>query len=50
MLVMAAVIFFAAGYVLRRFPEICSPGLSLIAGFLALALSVIAELAPGASV
>jgi hypothetical protein len=42
--VMAAVIYFAAGYVLRRFPEICSPGRSLVAGFLALALSVTAEL------
>ena len=41
---MAAVIFFAAGYVLHRFPEICSPGWSLVAGFLALALSVTAEL------
>ena len=37
--IMAAVIFFAAGY-----PEICSPGRSLVAGFLALALSVAAEL------
>jgi hypothetical protein len=42
--VMAAVIFFAAGYVLRRFPEICSRGRSLVVGFLALALSVAAEL------
>jgi hypothetical protein len=42
--IMAAVIFFAAGYVLRRFPEICSPGGSLVVGFLALALSVAAEL------
>jgi hypothetical protein len=42
--IMAAVIFFAAGYVLRRFPEICSPGWSLVAGLLALALSVTAEL------
>jgi uncharacterized membrane protein (Fun14 family) len=41
--VMAAVIFFAAGYALRRFPEICSPGRSLVVGFLALALSVAAE-------
>jgi hypothetical protein len=42
--IMAAVIVFAAGYVLRRFPEICSPGRSLMAGFLALALSITAEL------
>jgi len=42
--IMASVIFFAAGYVLRRFPEICSPGRSLVAGILALALSVTAEL------
>ncbi|MEO8464288.1 MAG: hypothetical protein ABI640_03030 [Gammaproteobacteria bacterium] len=42
--IMAAVIFFAAGYLLRRYPEICSPGRSLVAGFLALALSVAAEL------
>jgi len=42
--IMAAVIFLAAGYVLRHFPEICSPGRSLAAGFLALALTVAAEL------
>lgn len=42
--IMAAVIYFAAGYVLRRFPEICSPGRSLATGFLALVLSVAAEL------
>lgn len=42
--VMAAVIFLSAGYILRRFPEICSPGRSLGAGFLALGLSVAAEL------
>lgn len=42
--IMAAVIFFSAGYVLRRYPEIGSPGRSLAAGFLALALSVAAEL------
>ena len=41
---MAAVIFFSAGYVLRRYPEICSPRRSLAAGVLALALSVAAEL------
>jgi hypothetical protein len=42
--IMAAVIFFAAGYILRRFPEICLPVRSLVAGFLALAFSVAAEL------
>ena len=42
--IMAAVIFFAAGYILRRFPEIARPVESLIAGFLALAFSVTAEL------
>jgi hypothetical protein len=42
--IMAAVIFFAAGYILRRFPEIALPGRSLAAGLLALAFSVAAEL------
>lgn len=42
--IMAAVIFFAAGYILRRFPEIALPCQSLVAGFLALAFSVTAEL------
>jgi hypothetical protein len=42
--IMAAVIFFAAGYILRRFPEIAFPGRSLAAGLLALTLSVAAEL------
>lgn len=42
--IMATVIYFAAGYLLRRFPEIAVPGRSLAAGFLALALSVGAEL------
>jgi hypothetical protein len=42
--VMALVIFLAAGYILRRFPAIRSAGASLGAGFLALALSVTAEL------
>ena len=42
--VMAAVIFLAAGYVLRHFPDVCTPGRSLVAGLLALALSVAAEL------
>jgi len=38
------VIFYSAGYVLRRYPEIGSPRRSLAAGVLALALSVAAEL------
>jgi hypothetical protein len=42
--IMAAVIYVAAGYLLRRYPEIRSPTRSLGAGFLALALSVAAEL------
>lgn len=41
---MAAAIFFAAGYILRRFPDICFPGRSLVVGFLALALAACAEL------
>ncbi len=42
--IMAGVIFFAAGYILRRFPEIAVPARSLVTGFLALAFSVAAEL------
>ena len=42
--IMATVVFLSAGYVLRRFPEIRLPGQSLAVGFLALALSVFAEL------
>lgn len=42
--IMAAVIYFSAGYILRRFPEIQYPGRSLMAGFLALALSIATEL------
>ena len=42
--IMAAVIFMGAGYILRRFPEIRHPGRSLMAGVLALVLSVAAEL------
>ena len=42
--IMATVIFLAAGNILRRFPDIRHPGRSLLAGFLALALSVGAEL------
>ena len=43
--IMAVVIFVTAGYLLRRFPEICTPKRSLVAGFLALLLSVATELA-----
>jgi hypothetical protein len=42
--IMAATIFFSAGYVLRRFPEIHLRGRSLLVGLLALALAVCAEL------
>jgi hypothetical protein len=42
--IMAAVIYFSAGYVLCRYPDIRSPTQSLAAGILALALSVAAEL------
>ena len=42
--IMAAVIFFAAGYVLRRFPEVRFRGRSLVVGLLALTLAVCAEL------
>ena len=43
--IMAAVIFFSAGFILRRFPTIRSPRRSLAAGALALVLMVFAELA-----
>jgi hypothetical protein len=42
--IMAVVIYVSAGYLLRRFPEICTPRRSLVAGLLALGLSVFAEL------
>lgn len=42
--IMAVVIYGSAGYLLRRFPAICTPGRSLLAGLFALALSVAAEL------
>ena len=42
--IMATVIYFAAGYILRRFPEIRYPGRALMAGLLALVLSVATEL------
>ena len=42
--IMAAAIYFAAGYILRRFPEVHLRGRSLVVGFLALALAICAEL------
>lgn len=42
--IMAATIFLAAGYILKRFPEIQHQNRSLVAGFLALALAICAEL------
>jgi hypothetical protein len=42
--IMAAVIYLAAGYMLRRFPEVRTHGRSLMAGVLALVLAVGAEL------
>ena len=42
--IMATVVFIAAGYILRRFPEIRHPGRSLMVGVLAFVLSVAAEL------
>jgi hypothetical protein len=41
---MAVVIYGSAGYLLRRYPSICTPGRSLLAGTFALALSVAVEL------
>jgi hypothetical protein len=43
--IMATIIYLAAGFILRRFPEIASSSQSLMAGVLALALTVAAELA-----
>lgn len=43
--IMAVVIFYSAGYVLRRFPEVNRARRSLWVGALALGLSVGAELA-----
>ena len=43
--IMAMVIFVAAGYILRRYPEVQTRGRALVVGFTALALSVSAELA-----
>ncbi len=42
--IMAVVIFFSAGYILKRYPEVRSQGQALVVGLLALALSVCAEL------
>jgi hypothetical protein len=42
--IMAVVIFVAAGVILRRFPHVALPGRSWAVGFLALAMSVAAEL------
>ena len=42
--IMAAAIFFAAGYILRSFPEVHLRSRSLVVGFLALALAICAEL------
>ena len=42
--IMATVIFVAAGYILRRYPEVQTRGRALVVGFTALALSVSAEL------
>ena len=43
--IMATVIYWGAGFVLRRFPAIRTPSRSLLAGLLALGCSVAAELA-----
>ena len=42
--IMAMVIFVAAGYILRRYPEVQTRSRALVVGFTALALSVSAEL------
>ena len=42
--IMAATIFFAAGYILRQFPEIQHRNRTLIVGLLALTLAICAEL------
>ena len=43
--IMAVVIYYSAGYILLRYPEINQTGKSLWVGFLALTLTVCAELA-----
>jgi hypothetical protein len=42
--IMAVVIYYSAGFILRRYPDIHQSGKALWVGFLALALSVCAEL------
>jgi len=42
--IMAATIYFAAGHILRRFPDVRTPARSLVAGILAFVLAVVAEL------
>ena len=42
---MAATVFFSAGFILRRYPAIDRPGRAWVVGVLALALSICAELA-----
>ena len=42
--IMAVIIFVAADYILRRYPEVQTRGRALVVGFTALALSVSAEL------
>lgn len=42
--IMMMVIYVAAGFILRQFPEVGTPGRSLFAGLLALALMIAAEL------
>ncbi len=43
--IMAVIIFVAADYILRRYPEVQTRGRALVVGFMALALSISAELA-----
>lgn len=43
--IMAATIYFSAGYVLRRFPAVGRPHTALVVGALSLVLSICAELA-----
>ena len=47
---MAVTIFYSAGYVLRRFPEINARGSSLIVGFLALGFTISAEVGIAVSI
>lgn len=41
--IMATVIYFAAGYILRRFPQVARRGWALATGILALAMTIAAE-------